>query len=105
MSRVRALARKWGPPAVLLVLLIGTGVWSDAMVTLAATLVGTAFVTLLGLLFGIWMGRSDRVDALVWPVLDAAQTMPAFVYLVPFLALFGTSRFTASTTRTSCRSG
>jgi len=52
-------------------------------------------VTLLGLAVGIWMGRNDRVDAIVRPVLDAAQTMPAFVYLVPFLALFQPSRFTA----------
>ncbi|GAA3391318.1 ABC transporter permease [Cryptosporangium minutisporangium] len=80
---------------VLLVLLVGTGVWSDAMVTLAATLVATVVVTLLGLLVGIWMARSDRADALIRPVLDAAQTMPAFVYLVPFLALFAPSRFTA----------
>jgi len=80
---------------VLLALLIGTGVWSDAMVTLAATLVATVFVTALGLLVGVWMGRSDRADAVVRPVLDAAQTMPAFVYLVPFLALFQPSRFTA----------
>jgi len=29
------------------------------------------------------------------PLLDAAQTMPAFVYLVPFVALFGASRFSA----------
>ncbi|SHM87284.1 ABC transporter permease [Cryptosporangium aurantiacum] len=80
---------------VLLALLIGTGVWSDAMVTLAATLVATVFVTLLGLAFGVWMGRSDRIDAVIRPVLDAAQTMPPFVYLVPFLALFAPSRFTA----------
>ena len=44
---------------------------------------------------GVWMGRSDRADRCIRPVLDAAQTMPAFVYLVPFLALFGASRFTA----------
>jgi glycine betaine/proline transport system permease protein len=29
------------------------------------------------------------------PFLDAFQTIPPFVYLVPALALFGTSRFTA----------
>jgi glycine betaine/proline transport system permease protein len=44
---------------------------------------------------GVAMGRSRRVDAAVRPVLDAAQSMPPFVYLVPFLALFAASRFTA----------
>jgi glycine betaine/proline transport system permease protein len=81
--------------AVCLALLVATGVWSDAMVTLAATLVATIVVLVLGLVVGVWMGRSGKVDRVVRPFLDAAQTMPAFVYLVPMLALFSTSRFTA----------
>jgi glycine betaine/proline transport system permease protein len=80
---------------VCLALLIGTGLWQDAMATLAATLVATAIVMLLGVVVGVWMGRSARADRVIRPVLDAAQVMPAFVYLVPFLALFGASRFTA----------
>jgi glycine betaine/proline transport system permease protein len=81
--------------AICLALLIGTGLWSDAMATLAATLVATAIVMLLGIVVGVWMGRSARADRVIRPVLDAAQVMPAFVYLVPFLALFAASRFTA----------
>ncbi|GIH17544.1 ABC transporter permease [Rugosimonospora africana] len=81
--------------AICLALLIGSGVWQDAMVTLSATLLATVMVMVLGVVFGVWMGRSDRVDRVLRPVLDAAQVMPAFVYLVPFLGLFGTSRFTA----------
>jgi glycine betaine/proline transport system permease protein len=80
---------------VCLGLIIATGVWSDAMVTLASTLVATVVVTLFGLVIGVWMGRSRRVDQIIRPALDAAQTMPAFVYLVPVLALFAASRFTA----------
>jgi glycine betaine/proline transport system permease protein len=81
--------------AICLALLIGTGLWSDAMATLAATLVATAIVMVLGIVVGVWMGRSARADQVIRPVLDAAQVMPAFVYLVPFLALFAASRFTA----------
>ncbi|GIF47229.1 glycine betaine/proline transport system permease protein [Asanoa ferruginea] len=81
--------------AVCLALLVGTGLWQEAMVTLSATLVATVIVMALGLVVGVWMGRSDRADGLVRPTLDAAQVMPAFVYLVPFLGLFGASRFTA----------
>ncbi|HEY6793778.1 MAG TPA: ABC transporter permease subunit [Kineosporiaceae bacterium] len=81
--------------AVGLGLVIGTGLWADAMTTLASTVVATIAVMVLGLAFGVWMGRSDRVDRVVRPLLDAGQTMPAFVYLVPFLALFAASRFTA----------
>jgi glycine betaine/proline transport system permease protein len=81
--------------AVCVGLLVGTGVWSDGMTTLASTAVATVLVMLLGVVFGVWMGRSRLVDRLVRPTLDAAQVMPPFVYLVPFLALFGATRFTA----------
>ena len=65
------------------------------MVTLASTLVATVLVMVLGLLFGVWTGRSRRVDTAIRPILDALQTIPAFVYLIPALALFGPGRFTA----------
>ncbi|MGW0827576.1 ABC transporter permease [Streptomyces sp. NPDC002845] len=81
--------------AVCVGLLLGTGVWSDSMTTMASTLVATVLVMLLGVAFGVWMGRSALVDRLLRPTLDAAQVMPPFVYLVPFLALFGATRFTA----------
>ncbi len=81
--------------AVCLALLIATGLWEDAMTTLASTLVATVLTMVLGIGFGVWMGRSMRADRLLRPLLDAGQTMPAFVYLVPFLALFAASRFTA----------
>ncbi|SDY91374.1 glycine betaine/proline transport system permease protein [Micromonospora pattaloongensis] len=75
--------------------LVGTGLWRDSMTTLAMTIVATVLVMALGLVVGVWMGRSPRADRVIRPVLDAAQTMPAFVYLIPFLALFAASRFTA----------
>jgi glycine betaine/proline transport system permease protein len=81
--------------AICVALLLGTGVWNDAMTTLASTLIATVVVVVIGVLVGVWMGRSTRVDRVIRPVLDAAQVMPPFVYLVPFLALFGSSRFTA----------
>nr|WP_234044958.1 ABC transporter permease subunit [Streptomyces adelaidensis] len=81
--------------AVCVGLLVGTGVWSDGMTTMALTLVATVLVMLVGVFFGVWMGRSALVDRLLRPTLDAAQVMPPFVYLVPFLALFGPTRFTA----------
>jgi glycine betaine/proline transport system permease protein len=81
--------------AVCLALLLGTGLWQDSMATLAQTVVATFVVILLGVVIGVWMARNSRADAVIRPVLDAAQVMPAFVYLVPFLALFSSSRFTA----------
>lgn len=75
--------------------IICLGLWNDAMVTLASTLLATIVVMLLGVVFGVAMGRSQTIDHAIRPMLDAAQTMPAFVYLVPFLGLFGATRFTA----------
>ncbi|HEY4571256.1 MAG TPA: ABC transporter permease subunit, partial [Kribbella sp.] len=83
------------PAAVCCGLLVATGVWHDSMVTLASTLLATVVVVAVGLVLGVWAGRNRRIDTWIRPVLDAGQTMPPFVYLVPFLALFGTSRFTA----------
>jgi glycine betaine/proline transport system permease protein len=80
--------------AVTLGVIVATGLWSDAMTTLVATLIGTVAVLVIGVVVGVWMGRSAKVDRVIRPVLDAAQVMPAFVYLVPFVALFAASRFT-----------
>jgi glycine betaine/proline transport system permease protein len=83
------------PAAVCLALLVASGLWSDAMTTLASTLVATVLVMAISIVVGVWMGRSARADRVIRPALDAGQVMPAFVYLVPFLALFSASRFTA----------
>lgn len=79
----------------LLALVMATGLWNDTMLTLAMTLIATGFVVVIGIVLGVWAGRSDRVDRFLRPFLDAGQTMPAFVYLVPVLALFGPTRFAA----------
>jgi glycine betaine/proline transport system permease protein len=81
--------------AVCLTLLVWLGLWQDAMATLAMVLIATVMVMILGVVFGVWMGRSARADRVIRPILDAAQVMPPFVYLVPFLALFEPTRFTS----------
>jgi glycine betaine/proline transport system permease protein len=75
--------------------IFGTGLWHDTMVTLTMTLVATVLVMIVAMLLGVWMGRSRSADTVVRPVLDTFQTIPPFVYLVPALALFSSSRFTA----------
>lgn len=69
--------------------------WHDTMVVLNMTLVATLLVMVLALVFGVWMARRKTVDLALRPLLDAGQTIPAFVYLIPVLALFGPTRFTA----------
>jgi glycine betaine/proline transport system permease protein len=71
------------------------GLWEHSMSTLANVLVATALTLVIGIAIGILTARSDRLRTILRPILDAAQTMPAFVYLIPALALFDPSRFTA----------
>jgi glycine betaine/proline transport system permease protein len=81
--------------AVCLALIVATGLWQDAMDTLATTLVATVLVMILGVVVGVWMARNRHADQLVRPILDMLQVVPPFIYLVPMLALFAASRFTA----------
>jgi glycine betaine/proline transport system permease protein len=81
--------------AVCLAIIFATGLWNDSMVTLAMTLIATILVMAVAVVLGVGMGRSRRTDTIIRPFLDAFQTIPPFVYLVPALALFGVGRFTA----------
>jgi glycine betaine/proline transport system permease protein len=65
------------------------GAWDEAMVTLALVFTSVFFCIVIGLPTGIWLARNDKAQQVVRPVLDAMQTTPAFVYLVPIVMLFG----------------
>ena len=80
--------------AVCLFAIIGLQLWEHSMETLTMVLVATAMTLGLGLALGIASARNARFSAALRPLLDAAQTMPAFVYLIPAVALFGPTRFT-----------
>ena len=58
-----------------LAVIVSLGLWNDAMVTLASTLLATVIVMLLGVVFGVAMGRSSRIDAAMRPMLDAGQAI------------------------------
>lgn len=81
--------------AVCEAIILAVGLWNDSMITLTMTLVATILVMVSAVVIGVAMGRSRTVDAWVRPILDTLQTIPPFVYLVPALALFSSSRFTA----------
>jgi glycine betaine/proline transport system permease protein len=64
------------------------GLWADTMTTLAMVLSSVVFCAIVGIPLGILAGRNDRFEMGLRPVLDAMQTTPAFVYLVPIVMLF-----------------
>ena len=65
------------------------GMWEITMETLATILVAVALCFVIGVPLGILAAISDTFEAILKPVLDAMQTMPAFVYLIPVLMFFG----------------
>ena len=72
-----------------LVFLISLDLWEAAMQTLALVLAATAVALVIGIPIGIIAAKSGAVEATIRPVLDIAQTMPAFVYLVPIVVILG----------------
>ena len=64
------------------------GLWEATMTTLAMVLASVLFCAVFGIPLGILAGRNRMFEAAIRPVLDAMQTTPAFVYLVPIVMLF-----------------
>lgn len=70
-----------------LVFLISLRLWEEAMLTLALVLVATVVSLVIGIPMGIAAAKFRGLEESIRPVLDLMQTMPAFVYLVPFVFL------------------
>ncbi len=65
------------------------GLWVPFVETLALVLTAEILVMVVGLPLGIYSARSDKANAIIRPILDFMQTMPAFVYLIPAVMFFG----------------
>lgn len=68
------------------------GFWEKAMTTLA--LLGTAacLSIAIGIPLGMYCARRPRVYSFIQPIMDFMQTMPAFVFMIPVIAFFGTGK-------------
>jgi glycine betaine/proline transport system permease protein len=68
------------------------GFWEKAMTTLA--LLGTAacLSILIGIPLGMFCARRPRFYSFIQPIMDFMQTMPAFVFMIPVIAFFGTGK-------------
>lgn len=92
------LIKSWKMGLVFMAMLfcIGTfGYWDLAMQTLSLVIASVFFSLLIGIPLGITMARSDRTESIFKPLLDAMQTMPSFVYLIPALMFFGMGKVPA----------
>jgi glycine betaine/proline transport system permease protein len=72
------------------------GFWDHTVITLALIITATMISLAIGIPLGVWCAKDNRINALVRPVLDFMQTMPAFVYLIPAAMLFGLGKVPGS---------
>jgi glycine betaine/proline transport system permease protein len=92
------LIRSWKMAILFMLMLfcIGSfGYWDMAMQTLSQVIAAVFFSLLIGIPLGVSMARSKRTESILKPVLDAMQTMPSFVYLIPALMFFGMGKVPA----------
>ena len=64
------------------------GFWTQTVDTFVLVVVATFIILLIGIPLGIWCAKHKRGNAVVRPILDFMQTMPAFVYLIPAILFF-----------------
>ncbi|TFE36524.1 proline/glycine betaine ABC transporter permease [Paraburkholderia dipogonis] len=71
------------------------GLWAQTVSTLALVIAATFFSLVVGVPLGVWGARNKQVEMILRSLLDLMQTMPAFVYLIPAVILFGLGRVPA----------
>lgn len=71
------------------------GYWDSMIYTIAIVIISVVVSFLVGLPLGILMAKSQLTEKILKPILDAMQTMPSFVYLIPAIMLFGLGRVPA----------
>ncbi len=78
------------------IFLIGTfGLWADMMTTIAIITAAVGISLVVGIPMGVWMSFNKIVSNIMRPILDAMQTMPSFVYLIPAIFFFGLGNVSA----------
>lgn len=73
----------------ILIFLIGTmGLWDDMMMTISIIVIAVGVSLIIGIPVGIFMSMNKLFSTIFRPILDAMQTMPTFVYLIPAIFFF-----------------
>ncbi|WP_236910495.1 glycine betaine ABC transporter substrate-binding protein [Clostridium sp. Cult1] len=86
----KAINLKTGLVFAIMIFLIGMlGLWDDMIFTLSIVLTGVLIAIIIGIPLGIYMANSDKLETIIKPLLDGAQTMPSFVHLIPAMIFFG----------------
>ena len=71
------------------IFLIGTfDLWPETMTTISIVLISVILSLVIGIPLGVGNAFSKTLSTVMRPVLDAMQTMPSFVYLIPVIFFF-----------------
>ncbi|MEK5214145.1 ABC transporter permease [Psychrobacillus sp. FSL H8-0487] len=71
------------------IFMIGTfDLWPETMTTISIVLISVILSLLIGIPLGVATAFSKSLSTIMRPVLDAMQTMPSFVYLIPVIFFF-----------------
>ncbi|HJQ95278.1 MAG TPA: ABC transporter permease subunit [Acidimicrobiia bacterium] len=70
-------------------LLVGfMGMWALSIITLVQVVAAVVASVAIAVPIGIWAGRRPKIEKALGPILDALQTIPSFVYIIPVVILF-----------------
>ncbi len=89
---VIARTRKWGVAAFAAFAVVYpgiVGVWSESIVTISLMAVSVLICVLVGIPLGVLTALNKRTESILRPILDGMQTVPATVYLIPIVLVFG----------------
>jgi glycine betaine/proline transport system permease protein len=64
------------------------GLWKPSIDTLVQVVISTVLTLFVAIPLGVWAGRNRRVERTIGPILDAFQTLPSLVYIIPCVVLF-----------------
>jgi len=87
-----AIQRRWEPCAIVaagFLFILNQGYWKETTETLALVAFVCAICMAIGVPVGVAAAHRPRLYRAMEPVLDLMQTLPAPVYLIPFVILFG----------------
>lgn len=71
------------------IFLIGTfDLWPETMTTISIVLISVILSLVIGIPLGVGTAFSKTMSTIMRPILDAMQTMPSFVYLIPVIFFF-----------------
>ncbi|MEN9648417.1 MAG: hypothetical protein RLZ17_453, partial [Actinomycetota bacterium] len=89
---VIARTRRWGLATFTAFAVIYpgiVGVWSESIITISLMAVSVLICVLVGVPLGVLTALNKRSDMILRPILDGMQTVPATVYLIPIVLVFG----------------